>query len=180
MKKITLLFLLIPTLLFAQDSPRKMRKKIKDLQLVVIDSLIASPDEVANIDPNTIATVRLLTDTDATKLYGEDAKGGVLICETKPYARKKYIKFFRKVSHQYDSLYSTTNSDSTFQYILNKKIKTENFEGTLSLINDDLFISLEIVTADDLKNKYGITGKSYGILIYSKKPADLYDKKGEF
>ena len=180
MRKLTFLFLLIPSFLFAHDSPRKANKKIGANPLIIIDSVKISHDDFLKVAPQTIASVTILTDTDATKAYGEGAIDGAIICETRIYAKERYVKFFRKISPQYDSLYTITNSDSTFQYIINKKVKTDNYEGDLAAINEDLFISLEILTADDLKNKYGITGKTYGILINSRKPANLYHKNRKF
>lgn len=180
MKSLFYLFLLFPSVVIAQISPRNVNKKIGANPVFIIDSTKVSYEEFSQTNPRTIATLTILTDSDAIKAYGDTAKDGVIICETHSYAKTKYIKFFRQVSHSYDSLYTITNSDNMFQYIINDKIKTPDDDGDLASINGDLFISLEILTADDLKNRYGITGKSYGILIKSRKPANLYHKNKKF
>ena len=113
-------------------------------------------------------------------MYGDAAKDGVIVVTTKTLARRNYTSFFRRKSKAYDSLYTAAKSDSTFQYIINDKITGESAEGDLSLITDDLFISLDILTADDLKQKYNITGKQVGILVKSRKPKGLMDADKHF
>lgn len=130
-------------------------------------------------DPNTVARLTVLTDTDATNYYGTSAKDGVVLIQTKAFARNHYIAFLRKKSAAYDSLYTITKSDTTFQYIINDKVKTHDFEGDLATLDDWLFISLDVLTEEQLKTKYNITGKKYGILIEAKRPQNLFnwDKK---
>jgi hypothetical protein len=176
--KLVLLFVFVPVVLFAQKTTQQIIKRLGPNPLKIIDSVKVSNDEFEKTDANDISLLTVMYDTSAMKIYGEEAKDGAVICETKGFARKQYISFFRKKSARYDSLYTITQNDSTFQYIVNDKVKTNNYEGTLAMINDKLFISLEILTADDLKNKYNITGKSYGILIYSSDPPGLRHIKG--
>jgi hypothetical protein len=59
-------------------------------------------------------------------------------------------------------------------------VKDENSEGDLSAIDDDLFISLEILTADDLQKKYNISGKLVGVLIKCRKPKNLFNGDSKF
>ena len=132
-----------------------------------------------NFDANTIARLTVLTDTNATNHYGAAAKDGVVLAETKAFARKHYIAFLRKKSPAYYSLYTIAKSDTSFQYIVNDKVKTKNFEGDLATLDDWLFISLDVLTEEQLKIKYNVTGKKYGILIAAKRPQNLFnwDKK---
>ncbi len=168
MKKFLFLPLLIP--FFSSAQP-----KLGPNPVIIIDSIKLSYKEFMAFDPSTIARLTVLTDTDATNHYGKEAKDGVMIAETKAFARKHYIAFLRKKSPAYDSLYSVTKSDSTFQYIINDKVKTKNFEGSLAMLDDWLFISLTIVTEEELKTKYNITDKKYGILIEAKRPQNLFN-----
>jgi hypothetical protein len=140
MMKLTLLLFFIPGLLFAQ-SPQP--PKLGPNPIIIVDSVRINNDELSKINPSDIAMLTMLTDTDAVKLYGEGGKDGVVICETKVFARKRYTAFFRRKSTRYDSLYTVLNSDSTFQYVINDKVKHGNDEGDLASIDDDLFISLE-------------------------------------
>ena len=47
------------------------------------------------------------------------------------------------------------------------------------MLDDWLFISLTVLTEEQLKTKYNITGKKVGILIEAKRPQNLFnwDKK---
>lgn len=56
--------------------------------LVIIDGEIASENILETIDPNSIATVKVLKDKEATELYGSKAQFGVIIIETKEYQEK--------------------------------------------------------------------------------------------
>jgi hypothetical protein len=64
-------------------------------------------------------------------------------------------------------------------YIINDKIQDGNYEGNLSAINDELIIGIEILSKEQLYTSYKIRDKQFGILVYSRKPKDLYnvDKK---
>lgn len=53
--------------------------------LVIMDGEIASENIFETIDPNSIATVKVLKDKEATELYGSKAQFGVIIIETKEY-----------------------------------------------------------------------------------------------
>ena len=173
MKRFLIILLLFPALAFGQNTSADPTKKLGPNPLKIMDSVIISNEAFGHLDANNIASLTILTDTDATNKYGDAAKDGAVIITTKAFAKNHYIAYFRKVSAKYDSLYSITKSDSSFQYIINDKIKTSRDEGDLFIINDEIFISLEILSADDLKTKYGIDNKQYGILINSKIPKNL-------
>ena len=173
MKRFLIIILLLPALAFGQNTSTNPANKLGSNPLKILDSVIISNEVFGHLAAYNIASLTILTDTDATNKYGDAAKDGAVIITTKAFAKKHYIAYFRKVSAQYNSIYTTAKSDSSFQYIINDKIKTPKDEGDLSLINDEIFISLEILSAGDLKSKYGIDNKQYGILIHCKIPKNL-------
>lgn len=173
MKKFLIPFLFLPVLAFCQKTSKDVLKKLGPNPLMIVDSLVINNTQLQAINANDISSITIFTDTNATNKYGAAAKDGAVVATTKSFAKKHYIAYFRKVSAQYDSLYSITKSDSSFQYIINDKIKTSNDEGDLFTVNDEIFISLEILSADDLKNKYGIDNKQYGVFIHCKIPKNL-------
>jgi len=178
MKKLLFLILIMPLCSFAQKGD-PAAPKLGPHPVIIVDSVRLTHEQFMDFDPNTIASLTVLTDTDATNHYGPDAKDGVALIQTRAFARKHYIAFLRKKSHAYDSLYTVAKSDSTFQYIINDKIQTGNFEGNVAMLDDWLFISLTVLTEEQLKTKYNITGKKVGILIEAKRPQNLFnwDKK---
>ena len=178
--KLLFIFLLIPIFGLAQSAEKEPSEKIGPNPIFIIDSVRITKAQFQKFNPNAIASLTVITDTSATNKYGTDAEDGVILIETKDFARKHYISYFRKKSKSYNSLYLVTKTDTDFQYIINDKIKTGNFEGDLAAINDDLFISIVILTADDLKIKYHVNNKEIGVLIKSKKPKDLFNGDNKF
>ena len=172
--------LFISTLtVFGQDDPKTAAGKLGPNPMFIIDSQKVSQSDLSKYSPDSIATVVMLYDTSATKLYGDEAKDGAVIIETRSFARHMFISFFKKSSQPYDSLYNVIGNDSAFVYIINDKVQKGNYEGNLSAITVELFGGLEILTKEQLYSKFKISDKQFGIIVHSKKPKDLYngDKK---
>lgn len=51
--------------------------------LILIDNVKATPDQLANLNPDDIASFTILKDATATSLYGSEAANGVLLITTK-------------------------------------------------------------------------------------------------
>jgi hypothetical protein len=169
----------IPKWLFGQ-SMQEVNKKMGPNPIVVINGVIV-PNALDTLKPINYVLLTVLSDTDATNAYGDTAKDGAIILKTKAFAKSQYISFFRRVSAKYDSLYSMTNTDTLFQYIANDKlVKGQNHEGLLSVIDEKIFISIEILSADDLKKKYNISDKQYGILIHCLIPQNFSHAEEKF
>lgn len=180
MKFLLALLFITPLLTYAQKKEKEPAEKLGPHPIYIIDSVKFTREEFMNFDPNTITSLTIVTDTDATNKFGPNSKDGVIIIQTKGFARKHYISYFRKRSPVYDSLYTITKSDSTFQYIINDKMKNKNFEGDLARIDDWLFLSLELVTADDLKKNYNVSDKKIGVLIKCRIPQDVFNGQSKF
>jgi hypothetical protein len=165
---------------FGQEPPINAIQKLGPNPYYVLDSTRIQQTDLGNIDPNQITSLTILTDTSAIKLFGIEANDGAVIIETKDFARKKFTKFFRQVSSQYDSIYTLMGDDNTFQYIINDNEKSDNYEGDLSLIDEEMLIDIKIIISDQLFSIYGISDKKYGIIIKSKAPPDLYNSKEKF
>lgn len=166
--------------LHAQDSPDNVVKKLGRSPLFFIDSARVSKSELNNYDPKSIASLNMLTDSVDKAPFGMEGEDGVVFIETIPFARKRFVRFFRKVSTVYDSLYSVQGADSSFCYVINDKLQINNYEGNLASIDDKLFISLTVINADELKRLYAVNDKKYGILVRSHAPSNLYRKEEKF
>jgi hypothetical protein len=165
---------------FGQDDPKTAAGKLGPNPIFIIDSQRVNKSGLSKYSPDSIATVVMLFDTSATKLYGGAAEDGAVIIETRSFARNMFISFFRNVSQSYDSLYKLVGNDTSFAYILNGKVQKGNYEGNLSAITDESFGGLEIFTREKMYSILGINDKQFGILIRSKKPKDLYDADKKF
>lgn len=61
---------------------------IKGTPLIVLDGKIVEDKKLSELDPNTIHTLSILKDQNATALYGNQANDGVVIVTTKTYAKE--------------------------------------------------------------------------------------------
>lgn len=107
MKKLILLyiFILLAINSFAQSATKTVISKLGPNPIFIIDSEQVTKSDLSNYTPNSIAAITVLYDTTARKLYGDTAKDGAVIIETRPFARNKFISFFRQSSKSFDSLY---------------------------------------------------------------------------
>jgi hypothetical protein len=180
MKKLLLLPLTTIALTVCGQSPKKVLKKLGNDPIFFVDSVNIDKSELKNYDPKDIAQVTVYKDSDAIRLAGPEGKDGVVYVETKEFARKLYWTFFSSKSAEYSRIVPTPGSDSLIQYILNKRVLTSNFEGDLALVSDSIFKKITILDRDALQSQYHISDKTYGVVIESDKPANLYHAKKKF
>lgn len=162
------------------QSPRRVMKKIRANPIIFIDSINVEPAEMQKFDPNIISLVTVFKSKEAVELYGEDGKDGVIFIETKPFSKNRYQNYFKTKSPAYKKIIEEELNTENVQYILNGKILTENYDGDLASITDKTFKKIQIINSQELEKKYKITGKTYGILITSDVPENLYKGKEKF
>lgn len=162
-----------------EDSPMQVTDAGKD-PVYFIDSIRVTGAALSKYDPNDIAMVTVYKDSSAVSRLGPAAKNGLIYIETKKFSKQRYWQYFRSKSEQYVKLVPSAGEDSEIQYILNKKILKDNFEGDLATIDDKVFQRLEIISKEKLIKDYGITDKQYGVVITSTVPADLRKGKSNF
>lgn len=181
MKKTTA-FIILFFLTFGlySQSPKKIIKKLGADPVFFLDSVNILRSEMLNINPTDVASVTVYRGKEATDLIGENGKDGVIYIFTKSYAKNSYWNYFRSKSKHYSDSLPTPESDSTVQYILNKRILTTNFEGDLMSIDDSIFKELIIIDKKTLEKEYNIFNKAFGIVIKSDKPDNLYHAKKKF
>lgn len=181
MKIITFILFNFITVCSLAQSPKRIIKKLGSNPVFFIDSVSVLPSDIQQYDPEQIAVVTVFRGKEATDILGEDGKDGVMYIETIPFAKKRYWKFFSAKSKSYANLLPDFDSDSTVQYILNKKILTgKGVEGNLASIDDKIFKEIRIIDKETLEKQYGVTNKIYGVLIISDVPKNLYHGKKKF
>jgi hypothetical protein len=163
----------------AEDSHTQIIDAGKD-PVYFIDSIRVTGAALSKYDPSDIAMVTVYKDSSAVGRLGPAAKNGLIYIETKKFSKQRYWRYFSSKSEQYAKLVPSAGKDSGVQYILNKKILKENFEGDLAAIDDKVFQQLEIISKDKLIKDYGIRDKQYGVIITSTVPADLHNGKSKF
>jgi hypothetical protein len=144
-----------------------------------IDSIRINKAVLQNYDPNEIASVTVYKNSDATERI-ESATNGLIYIETKKFAKTKYWKYFKLKSAEYAKIVPSPENDSNIQYILNKRILKDNFEGDLAAINDKIFTGIQIINKQQLIGDYHIIDKEFGVLISSDVPPNLHNGKNKF
>lgn len=180
MKYALVLTFSIASLFAFGQKPKKVLKKLGNDPVFFIDSVNVDKSELSKYQPEMTAKVSVYKDSDAINLVGPDGKDGVVYIETKVFAKTRYWNYFKSKSEEYSKIVPTPESDSSIQYILNDRILTKNFEGDLSLINDEIFKEIKVIDKDTLQKDFNITDKSYGVIIKSDKPGNLYRAKKKF
>jgi hypothetical protein len=170
---ILILFVMVSIPCYSQSASENTMGKLGKNPVYYLDSVLIDYATMMSINPDNITVVTVLTDKDALGYLGERGKDGVVLLETKAFARKRFRRYFSSKSAEYANLFPTGSSDESAQYILNGKLLTGNYEGNLSSIDDKKFISLEIIPKKELKKRYDITDKKIGILVQSKISEDL-------
>jgi hypothetical protein len=141
--------------------------------LMFIDSVKVSKKDLMKYNPDDISVVTVYKDKNAMERGGLEAKNGLIYIETKTFARKRYRTYFSRKSEEYAKLVPAAGQDLNIQYILNKRVLKDNFEGDLALVDDSRFQSLQIISKEQLTKSYGVTDKDYGVVIIAKPPANL-------
>ena len=118
-------------------------------------------------------------DKDAKKRFGEKAKDGAVIIETKEFARNRYETFFKSYSKDYEKMLSQTQKRNPIA-LWNDRILTENDEGDLASIDKNLIKEIKIIDQKELIEKYQIQNKTVGVIIKAEAPNNLYNAKEKF
>ena len=134
--------------------------------VMFLDSVRITQEELEEqFEPADMAAVTIYKDTNAIKLIGPEGRNGVVYLETRKFARNRYWKLFSSRSAEYKKAVPNPEGDSTVAYILNGKVLTGNFEGTLSTCNEKNLLELKVIGGKALGSDYGVTDKGVGVVI---------------
>ncbi len=173
------LFSILAISVKAQNS-KKLIKEQGNGPVFFIDSINVSKSELMKYPSEQISSVSVYKDSNAVKLIGEEGKDGVVYVETKKFVKNRYWKYFSSKSEKYVAIVPNPQSDTATQYIVNGELLKTNVDGILSQINDSVFKEIIIIDKNELKRKYAIEGKNFGIIINTLKPFDLHQSKTNF
>jgi hypothetical protein len=162
-----------------QETTKQATKKLGANPYFVVNGEPVDKKTFASLNEKDITNLSIITGKEATDLYNENGKDGVITVQTRAYAKKKFQTTFRALSNVYDEMIDNYQHDE-IQYILNKKPLEGNFEGSLSLIDASLLKSIKIIDSAKLSRKYGITDKKVGVVIKAKAPKNLYNAGKRF
>tara|TARA_Y100001972_G_scaffold129014_1_gene193427 strand:+ start:204 stop:767 length:564 start_codon:yes stop_codon:yes gene_type:complete len=135
----------------------------------IIDEQPNLRSDLIDYDPEDITTVTILHSEKAIKRYGEVAKDGAVIIETKAYSTEKYQKRFSEISYSYASALSAAGNDEDFIYVVNGiLIEGDYLVSDLSSLTDKLIKSISILPLNEA-NVYCIDENKTVVAINVKK-----------
>jgi len=151
-----------------------------DKALYVVDGIKQKGGDLNKIDPNTIATVDVLKGEAATRLYGDDAKNGVVIISTKSSDSKGdtwTVKSDKQVVIKRENMDTTvvkntivikskSLKDANPLYVVDGKVMKNFDEASL---DPDNIKSMSVLKGDIALKKYGDKAKNGVIEITLKK-----------
>ena len=156
-------------------------KEGMDKALYVVDGIKQKSDDLNKIDPNTIATVDVLKGEAAIRLYGDDAKNGVVIISTKTPDSKGNISWTEKTDKHVvikrgdiDTtivkntivIGSKSAKDSDPLYVVDGEVM-KKFDATS--LDAENIKSISVLKGDIAIKKYGAKAKNGVIEITLKK-----------
>jgi len=157
-------------------TPQQVLKNLGENPYYEVDGQPKNEENLLKIDSEDVALVSAYFGKEAKQLYGKKAKDGVVIIQTKKFATNKYETFFKSYSQDYEQMLSVIDSKD-IQYVLNDNVLTEDFEGSLTLLNNELLKELKVINQETLSEKYDINDKKIGVILVADTPKDLYKSK---
>ncbi|AXP81834.1 BlaR1 peptidase M56 [Mariniflexile rhizosphaerae] len=141
--------------------------------LFIVDGKEISKEDMNVLDPNHIKKIDVLKGENATRLFGDKGKEGVILITTKKDKREDHLivkKPFDSISKRKNSSKHTTKhtiklSGEALYIIDGKEEKEEVFEK----IHPDKIASVNVLKGDHAIKKYGEKGKHGVIEITTKK-----------
>jgi hypothetical protein len=131
--------------------------------LMILDNMQIDSVELSLIDPDDIAAIEILRDTNLLRPYGAPGKNGVVRIYSIEYAAKKYKTILSAVSETYKTRMTEVRTDTGFLYILRDKPLLNNPAGSLIYLNQDSIRSVEFIDRESCLKVYGAT-KSMGCI----------------
>lgn len=150
-------------------TPEEAVQKLGANPYFEIDGKVVIPAELADYNPADIASLTTYYNKDAKKRFGEKAKDGAVIIETKEFATNRFETFFKSISKDYEKVLNETPNEE-LQYILNDRILTEDYEGYLASIDKNLLKEIKIIDQKELIERYQIQNKKVGVVIIADAP----------
>jgi len=125
--------------------------KLGDNPYYEVDGQPKTKSEFAETNPESIATLTILYQKSAVNLYGNTARDGAVIIETKTIAKQKFQALFSELSSDYAELLIQKGTDESFIYVVNGEVKEHDYEGDLSTLKPSEVESIGVLELKDSK-----------------------------
>ncbi|SEW38654.1 hypothetical protein SAMN05428988_4882 [Chitinophaga sp. YR573] len=138
-----------------------------DSTLFYVDSVETVPS-TAGLNPDRIAFINVVRFKKVPDKYMARGISNIIYIETKPFAHARYNRMFSEISPAYAEALKKYGSDSSFQYILDGAVLTNNVESSLAALEKKGIADISVISPKILKKQYKVKGMKVGVVIRSK------------
>lgn len=135
--------------------------------IYIIDSVKTSPDGMLKVNPNTVTLVNVISKQEALEKFGDSAKDGVVYVETINFVKRRYWDYF-KSKETNKKLVKKIGDCREIKFILNETPLPDINIGKLHQVNDRTLEHFRLIKRRELKKKYSIKDKKYGVVVRAK------------
>lgn len=169
LKMISSVWMLVPMIWFSAAPPACAQKtpSVSDNQpLYYVDSTEIDHKNLDDVDPNDIALITIQKGAEAIAAAGKGGRNGIIYIFTQDYTRSQYWHFFSAQSPDYKEHVPAPDTPDVI-YILNGKVLTGKYDGTLFSITPKDLTQLQVISKKQLKRTYKQSGK-VGVVITTR------------
>lgn len=141
---------------------------IKEYPLFYIDSVRIESVDFRSLNPNSIAEMTAYKNEEAKKMFGEQARNGVIFIETKVFKKKKFWEMLCKKSEDYCKLVPNPDADSTIRYIYPGKTILERADAKIFNLKPEEISKVKIIGFKEMERKYKVKGVR-GVVVRGRK-----------
>jgi len=134
--------------------------------LILLDEVPVNKADMEEYDPTEIAFITIVKGKDLHGPTGGSKE--TIYVYTKKYARQHYWNYFKSKSPRYVEIVPMPGVENDVAYILNGNVLEENIESLLYDINDSNFGDLKVIGEKELKKKFKVKGKKWGVVLTVK------------
>ena len=157
----------------------RVRNGSSENPIVIVDGKKITYYEMQQINPDEIDNISVLKDETAIEVYGEAAKKGVIVIQTKEYVKNnpdkavadrtniKVIGKGKRKDNASEKIFSTING--TMKNALIIIDGKESSKESLNLLNSDYIESISVLKDSKSVEEYGDKGKHGVIIVTTKK-----------
>jgi TonB family protein len=155
----------------------RIRSADGKVPLFIVDGVIMTEEESKRIDPETIQSINVLKDKNATEKYGEKARDGAVEITTKKKAAEdveKVVRSYYQPDSQTNSLYIAANSQPKSLYVIDGVVTERT---GISDIDPSEINSITVLKDKSAVSLYGDKAKNGVIIVDTKKNNSILKAK---
>lgn len=133
--------------------------------IYVVDGTISGKAALEKMNPEDIQSIDVLKGNTAMALYGERAREGVVVINTKAAAKKRFWTLLCTESNEYGKIIVSPESDSVAMYKLNGELLSKSSEKRLYNLTQKDILKVLVSEYQIISAANGNSEKKYIVAI---------------